>query len=347
MITMREFLEKKNVKPSIKLYLNDALSAMALGLFCSLLIGLILKTAGEQLLAATHFEVVSQFLIDIGTIAMSLMGAAIGASVAWRLSAPPLVLFSALVMGQLGANSGGPAGAFVVALIATEIGKLVSKETKADIIVTPAVSIVAGGILAELIAPAIQALMIGLGDVVMSLTKLHPVPMGIAVAVVVGLVLTAPISSAALCIMLNLSGIAAGAATVGCCAQMIGFAAAGIRENGVGAVLAQAVGTSMIQLPNIIKNPWILVPPTLAAAVLGPIAIVGFDMENIAVGAGMGTSGFVGQIGTLTAMGFSAQVLLKIAILQFLLPAAISYIAASIMRKIGIIKNGDYTIQID
>ncbi|MGP1569420.1 MAG: PTS transporter subunit IIC, partial [Eubacteriales bacterium] len=257
-VGMKKFLEKKNVRPSVKLYLNDALSAMALGLFSSLLIGLILKTLGEQLLAFSHFEQISNFLIEIGTIAMGLMGAAVGASVAWSLAAPPLVLFSALVMGQLGANSGGPAGAFIVALIATEIGKLVSKETKADIIVTPAVSIIVGGIFARIVAPALHGLMIGLGDLVMSLTKLHPIPMGIAVAVVVGLVLTAPISSAALCIMLNLSGIAAGAATVGCCAQMIGFAVAGIKENSVGATIAQAVGTSMIQLPNIIKNPWIL-----------------------------------------------------------------------------------------
>lgn len=344
---MKKFLEKKNVRPSVKLYLNDALSAMALGLFSSLLIGLILKTLGEQLLAFSHFEQISNFLIEIGTIAMGLMGAAVGASVAWSLAAPPLVLFSALVMGQLGANSGGPAGAFIVALIATEIGKLVSKETKADIIVTPAVSIIAGGIFARIVAPALHGLMIGLGDLVMSLTKLHPIPMGIAVAVVVGLVLTAPISSAALCIMLNLSGIAAGAATVGCCAQMIGFAVAGIKENSVGATIAQAVGTSMIQLPNIIKNPWILLPPTIAAGVLGPIAILGFGMENIAVGAGMGTSGLVGQIGTLTAMGFSAKVLVKIAVLHLILPAVIASLSASLMRKIGVIKKGDYTIPVD
>ncbi len=342
---MREFLLRKNVKPSAKLYLNDALSAMAMGLFCSLLIGIILKTAGEQMSALPYLAKVSEFLVNIGTIAMGLMGAAIGASVAWRLSAPPLVLFSALVMGQLGANSGGPAGAFIVALMATEIGKLVSKETKADIIVTPAVSILAGGIFAQLVAPALHTLMIGLGDLVMELTKLHPIPMGIAVSVVVGLVLTAPISSAALCIMLNLSGLAAGAATVGCAAQMIGFAVSGIKENSIGATIAQAIGTSMIQLPNIIKNPWILLPPTFAAAVLGPIAIVVFKMENIAAGAGMGTSGLVGQIGTLTAMGFSTKTLIEILILHLLLPAVIAYAAAELMRKMGIVKKGDYTIE--
>ncbi len=343
---MKEFLDKKNVKPSFKLYLNDTLSAMALGLFSSLLIGLILKTLGEQLAEILDIAYISEFLIDIGDIAMGLMGAAVGAAVAWSLEAPPLVLFSALVMGQLGANSGGPAGAFIVALVATEIGKLVSKETRADIIVTPAVSIIAGGIFAKLVAPVLHMLMLGLGELVVEATRLHPIPMGIAVSVIVGLVLTAPISSAALCIMLDLSGFAAGAATVGCAAQMIGFAAAGLRENSAGATIAQAIGTSMIQLPNIIKNPWILVPPTVSAAILGPIAIVVFHMENIAIGAGMGTSGLVGQIGTLTCMGFSKTIFLKIILLHIALPAAISYLTAGIMRKAGLIKPGDYTLTV-
>lgn len=344
---MKEFLVRKNVRISAKLYLNDALSAMALGLFSSLLVGLILKTAGEQLANVTYMKEVSAFFIEIGEIAMGLMGAAIGAAIAWSLKAPPLVLFSALVMGQMGANSGGPAGAFIVALIATEIGKLVSKETKADIIVTPGVSIIVGGIFAKLIAPVLSALMTGLGDIVIKATELHPLEMGIAVSVIVGLVLTAPISSAALCIMLNLSGLAAGAATVGCCAQMIGFAVAGIKENGFGGTIAQGIGTSMIQLPNIIKNPWILLPPTLAGAILGPVSIMIFEMKNIPAGAGMGTSGLVGQIGTLTAMGFSGDIWLKIGLLHIFLPAVISYITADVMRKIGIIKQGDYTLKLN
>lgn len=343
---MKEFLARKDIKISAKLYLGDALSAMALGLFSSLLIGLILKTAGQQIASFGALAGASEFLIKTGGVAMSLMGASIGASVAWSLKAPPLVLFSAIVMGQLGADAGGPAGAYVVALIATELGKLVSKETKADILVTPAVSIIAGGIFAELIAPVLSALMTGLGDLLMTATELHPIPMGVAVAVLVGLVLTAPISSAALCIMLDLSGLAAGAATIGCCAQMVGFAAAGIRDNSVGGTIAQGIGTSMIQLPNIIKNPWILVPPTLAGALLGPLAIVAFKMENIAAGAGMGTSGFVGQIGTLTAMGFSMETLSKISLLHIVLPALISFLTASVMRKMKLIKEGDYKLTV-
>lgn len=350
----KEFLKRKDIVFSSKRYLQDGLSAMALGLFASLLIGLIIKTLGEQTLVLigneqsnlTLLRETAGFLIEVGATAMGLMGAAIGVAVAWGLKAPPLVLFASAITGSMGATLGGPAGSFIAAALGAEFGKAVSKETKVDIIVTPAVTLIIGMIAAKIFGPAVSALMTGLGKIIMNATELQPFLFGVIISVIVGLVLTAPISSAALCIMLDLSGLAAGAATVGCCAQMIGFAAASYRENGIGGVVAQGLGTSMLQVSNIIKNPWILVPPTLAGAILGPVATVAFKMTNVPAGAGMGTSGLVGQIGTFTSMGFSLPVLFEMLLLHIVLPAILAIAIDVWLRKIGKIKDGDYKLDI-
>lgn len=333
---MKAFLDRKGVSLSPKVYFVDALSSMALGLFSSLIIGLIIKTIGEQ------FK--SEFFIEMGTLAMGLMGPAIGVAVAYGLNAPPLVIFSAIASGAAGAALGGPAGSFVAALISTEIGKLVSKETKVDIIVTPFVTILTGYSVAAFIGPGIGYMMKGLGNLIMWGTEQRPIVMGIVVAVLMGLALTAPISSAAIAFMLDLHGLAAGAATIGCAAQMVGFAVSSYRENRVGGLIAQGLGTSMLQVPNIIRNPLILIPPTVAGALLAPIGTTILIMENNAAGAGMGTSGFVGQIMTFTTMGFSGEVLIKVALLHFIGPAVIALLLSEYMRKKGWIKPGDMVI---
>jgi uncharacterized protein len=345
-------LARKNIVFSAERYFIDALGAMALGLFASLIVGLILRTTGEQLARVMGDQALFTFLIDIGAAAMSMMGPAIGVAVAYGLKAPPLVVFASVITGMVGAQVGvppltaGPAGAFIGAVVGAEFGKLVSRETKVDIIVTPAVTIAAGVLAARLAGPAVAAFMRGLGQVIMVATELQPLPMGIIVAVLMGLALTAPISSAALAIMMQLSGLAAGAATAGCAAQMVGFAVASYRENGWGGLISQGVGTSMLQIPNIVKNPWILVPPTLAAAILGPVATLLFRMENIPAGAGMGTSGFVGQFGTATAMGFTGSVLVRIILLHYIFPAALVLLFSSYMRKKQLIKEGDYRLDL-
>lgn len=340
------FLKKKDIEISGKRYLQEALSAMALGLFASLLIGLIIKTLGEQSAHLLGENFVSAFLVDTGVMAMGLMGAGVGVAVSWALKAPPMVLFAGAITGMMGATLGGPAGAFLAAALGAEFGKLVSKETKIDIIVTPAVTLIIGMISATVFGPVVDALMSGLGQIIMRATELQPFIMGIIVAVIVGLALTAPISSAALCIMLGLGGLAAGAATVGCCSQMVGFAINSYKDNGVGGLFGIGIGTSMLQISNIIKNPWILLPPTLTGAILGPVATCIFKTTNIPIGAGMGTSGFVGQIGTFTAMGFSLKVLGIIIILHFLLPGTLAFIGDRVLRKMNKINDGDYTLDV-
>ncbi len=340
------FLKKKDIEFSAKRYFQEALSAMALGLFASLLIGLIIKTLGEQTALLLGENTVSAFLVETGTIARGLRGAGVGVAVAWGLKAPPLVLFASAITGMMGAQLGGPAGAFLAAAFGAELGKLVSKETKVDILVTPAITLIAGMISATVFGPVVDALMTGLGQIIMNATEMRPFIMGIIVAVVVGLALTAPISSAALCIMLGLGGLAAGAATVGCCAQMIGFAVISFKDNGVGGLVAQGIGTSMLQISNIIKNPWILLPPTLAGAILGPVATVVFQTTNIPIGAGMGTSGLVGQIGTFTSMGFTWSVLGIVLFLHIALPAILALVVDKGLRKLGKVKPGDYKLDL-
>lgn len=333
---MKAFLERKGVSFSARVYLIDALSSMALGLFASLIIGLIVKTVGDQFGIA--------YLTEMGKQAMGLYGPAIGVAVAFGLKAPPLVLFSAIVSGAAGATLGGPAGSFVAALISTEIGKLVSKETKIDIIVTPLITIAVGYTVATLIGPGIDYLMKGLGSMIVWGTEQRPIIMGIVVAVLMGLALTAPISSAAIAMMLDLHGLAAGAATIGCAAQMVGFAVSSYRENKTGGLLAIGIGTSMLQVPNIIRNPLILIPPTIAGAVLAPIGTTIWMMESNAAGAGMGTSGFVGQIMTFTTMGFGTDIILKVLLLHIIGPAVLSLLLSEYMRKKGWIRFGDMKI---
>ncbi len=346
----KAFLKRKNIEFSVKRYFLDALSAMALGLFGSLLIGTILKTLGEQILAHSaatgSIAVIANFLITAGTAASGMMGAAIGVAVASSLQAPNLVVFCSVVTGSVGATLGGPAGAFISAVVGAEFGKAVSKETKIDIIVTPAVVILMGQLTASLIGPGVSALMNGLGKIIMDATQMRPFAMGIIVAVVVGLVLTAPISSAALCVMLSLSGLAGGAAVAGCSAQMVGFAVASYKENGVGGLAAQGLGTSMLQVSNIIQHPLILIPPTVASAIVGPVSTVLFHMECTPVGAGMGTCGLVGQIGTFTAMGFSWSILGMVLATHVLLPGLIAYLVDYGMRKAGWIQDGDYKLDL-
>lgn len=327
------FLHRKNIEFSLKRYGIDALGAMALGLFASLIVGLILKVIGEKLGIT--------FLVECGLKAMAMMGPAIGVAVAYGLQAPPLVLFASTITGMAGAELGGPAGCFVAVVVGAEFGKLVSKETKVDIIVTPMVTIIIGIATARFVGPGINSFMVALGELIMRATEMKPIPMGILVSLLMGLALTAPISSAALAIMLNLGGLAAGAATVGCSAQMIGFAVASYRENGWGGLISQGLGTSMLQIPNIVKNPLIWIPPTITSMILGPLATTVLIMENVPAGAGMGTSGLVGQFGTIEAMGASADIFIKMGLLHILLPAAITLLISEFMRKKGWIKFGD------
>lgn len=335
----QSFLKRKNIVFSLHRYGIEAMGAMALGLFASLLVGTIIKMIGDMTGLA--------YLVEVGKIAMSMMGPAIAVSVAFGLKAPPLVLFASTAVGAAAvAAGGGPAGCFIAAIFAAEFGKIVSKETKVDIIVTPAVTLIVGIAVAQFVGPYIGAFMTWIGEVIMWATNMQPIPMGILVSVIMGLALTAPISSAAIAVMLGLSGLAAGAATVGCCAQMVGFAVSSYKENKIGGLLAQGLGTSMLQVPNIVKNPLILVPPTLASAILGPIATTVAKMENTPGGAGMGTSGLVGQFGTLDAMGTSAGVLFWILVLQIALPAVLTWVICEYMRKKNYIKFGDMKLDI-
>ena len=329
----QSFLQRKNIVFSLHRYGIEALGAMALGLFSSLIVGLILKVIGDK----TGIKL----LTDYGLQAMAMMGPAIGVAVAFGLKAPPLVLFASTITGMAGAKLGGPAGCFVAAVIGAEFGKLVSKETKVDIIITPMVTIITGVATGVFIGPTINSMMVALGALIMKATELQPIPMGILVSVLMGLILTAPISSAAVAMMLKLGGLAAGAATVGCADQMVGFAVASYRENGWGGLVSQGLGTSMLQVPNIVRNPRILIPPTLAGAILGPIATTIWPMTNIPAGAGMGTSGLVGQFGTFEAMGMTGGVMFKVVMLHFILPAILTILISEYMRKTGWIKYGD------
>lgn len=307
---------KKKYSQAIQDYLVKVLNGMALGLFASLLIGLITKQLGTLL----NLEI----LVHFGNIAQKLMGPAIGAGVAYSVGAPPLAIFASVVVGAIGAgsisfdganaiiNTGEPVGAFVAALAGAELSKRIVGKTKVDIVLLPLATILAGGLVGNYIGPIMSSFMNHLGSLINMATELHPIPMGIIVSVVMGITLTLPISSAALAISLKLSGLAAGASTVGCAANMIGFAVASYKENGFGGLIAQGVGTSMLQIPNIIKNPKIWLPAIISSAILGPISTQILKMEGNMVGAGMGTSGFVGQFGIIDTMGGSPRVLIMI-----------------------------------
>ncbi len=332
--TVKDFLKRKQINISVQTYLIDALGAMAFGLFASLLIGTIFGTLGEK----TGLEIFN----TIAVYAKGATGAALGVSIAYALKAPQLVIFSAATVGIAGNELGGPVGALVATIIAAELGKAVSKETRVDILVTPGVTIIFGVLTAQFIGPGVSAFMTAFGDLVKTATVMQPFFMGIVVSALIGIALTLPISSAAICIMLSLDGLAGGAATAGCCAQMIGFAVLSYRENGFGGLLAQGLGTSMLQMPNIVRNPKIWLAPTLASMVTGPISTMVFKLENIAAGSGMGTCGLVGPIGIYTAMPEGgANMWLGIALVCFLLPAVLTLAFGEIFRRIGWIREGD------
>lgn len=335
---IKAFFTRKNIRISAKTYFVDAMGAMALGLFASLLIGTILGTLGERLSWP--------ILVQIAGYAKSATGPALGFAIAYALKAPTLVLLSAAAVGFAGNTLGGPVGAFLAVIVGTEFGKAVSKETHVDILVTPAVTILCGSLVAVFVGPAVSALMKGLGEVIMRATELEPVWMGIVVSVIVGMVLTLPISSAALCVMLELGGIAAGAATAGCCAQMVGFAVMSFSENRWSGLVSQGLGTSMLQMGNIVRRPAVWIPPTLAAAVTGPLASAVFGLESIPTAAGMGTCGLVGPLGILAAMEPTAGMWIGLLLVCFVLPAVLTPLFAWPLRKIGWIREGDLKLEL-
>ena len=363
MEAVRKFLARKNIVFSARRYFIDAMGAMAQGLFCTLLVGTILNTIGQQLHIGFLTEVIvtlgkgeGAVTYTIGGLCSAMVGPGMAVAIGRALEAPPLVLYSLIPVGfatNYMGGAGGPLAVLFVAILAAEIGKAVSKETKIDILVTPIVTALAGIGIAALIAAPIGAAASAVGRFIMWATELQPFFMGIIVSVVIGVALTLPISSAAICAALGLTGLAGGAAVAGCCAQMIGFAVMSYKENGVGGLVSQGLGTSMLQMGNIVKNPRIWIAPTLASAITGPLAtcVFHFEMNGAAVSSGMGTCGLVGQIGVytgwvsdiaagtkaaITPMDWAAMVLLC-----FVLPAVLSVIFCEIERKLGWIKEGD------
>ena len=348
-----------------KRYLIDAMSGMAQGLFCSLLIGTIVKTLGQQLLRLNN-NAVFQFLVNAGNFATDahVVGAAMAVGIGFAMGVPALVLFSLAAVGSAAnvtGGAGGPLAVLLIAIIAAELGCLVSKKTKVDIIVTPAVTILVGALLTVLTAKYIGAAASSVGRFLVWTTKLHPFWMGILVSVVVGVALTLPISSAAICAAFGLTGLAGGAAVAGCCAQMVGFAVLSFRENRWGGILSQGLGTSMLQMPNIIKNPKTWLPPIITSAITGPLATCLFKMEmnGAAVSSGMGTCGLVGQIGVITgwyepsevAIGHGAAAIqpgfidwLGLLLICIVLPAVLCWAFGILFRKFGWIKDGDLSL---
>jgi len=353
MADTKAFLKRKNIEFSAKRYGIDALGAMAQGLFCSLLIGTIIRTLGTQL----HI----QFLTDIGAYAMSVSGPAMAVAIGYALQAPPMVLFSLAAAGWAAnaeGGAGGPLAVLIIAILAAECGKAVSKETKIDILVTPAVTILVGVALAKLIAPPIGAAAREFGALIDSATKLQPFWMGIAVSVLVGVALTLPISSAAICQVFGLTGLAGGAALAGCCAQMVGFAVMSFRENRWGGLVSQGLGTSMLQMPNIVRNPRVWIAPIVTSAVTGPIATCLFrlEMNGAPINSGMGTCGLCGPIGVWTgwlapsedAVAKGAAAIaptgfdwLGLLLVSIVLPAILCPLVNALCRKLGWVKDGD------
>lgn len=350
---VKSFMTRKNIEISVKRYLIDALGAMAQGLFCSLLIGTIIKTIGQQCGL--------EFLIDIGSYAMSVSGPAMAIAIGYALKCDPMVLFSLAAVGYAAnaeGGAGGPLAVLFIAIIAAECGKAVSKETRIDILVTPAVTILVGVALAKLIAPPIGTVANSFGILIENATRLQPFMMGIVVSVLVGIALTLPISSAAICSVLGLTGIAGGAAVAGCCAQMIGFACISFKENKWGGLVSQGLGTSMLQMPNIIKNPRVWIAPTVASAITGPIAtcIFRLQMNGSPINSGMGTCGMCGPIGIITGWFAPSQTAVErgavamtpaladwigLGLVCILLPAVLSVLIHMICKKIGWVKDGD------
>ncbi len=332
---------------TVKSYITLILDGMARGLFGSLIIGVIIKQIG----VITGVKLIE----NIGQIAQYFMGPAIGAGVAYVRGAGQFTLLSSIAAGAIGAGTvsfvtvnaavmakigvGEPVGALIAALVGLEIGKKLEGKTKFDLLLVPATVIMCGGVVGVYVSPVISAFMTEMGNVINSITLMLPLPMGVLLGVVVGMVLTLPISSAALCISIKIGGIAAGAALAGCCAQMVGFAVISYRENKFAGLIAQGIGTSMLQIPNIVRNPWIWVPPTVAGGVCGALSTLVFKLEATSVGAGMGTAGLVGPFTTVSLMGASSIV--PVIILYIIIPAVLSLLISELMRKKGLIKEGD------
>ena len=365
---LRAFLKRKDIVFSAKRYFIDAMGAMAQGLFCTLLVGTILNTIGQQF----HIEFLNAVIVTIGKgdgavhytiggLCSAMVGPGMAVAIAGALKAPPLVLFSLIPVGfatNYMGGAGGPLAVLFVAIVAAEVGKVVSKETKIDILVTPIVTVLVGVGFAALIAAPVGRAASAVGQAIMWATELQPFFMGIIVSVVIGVALTLPISSAAICAALGLTGLAGGAAVAGCCAQMVGFAVMSFRENRWGGLAAQGLGTSMLQMGNIVRNPRIWIPPTLAAAITGPVATCLFrlEMNGAPVSSGMGTCGLVGQIGVYTgwvndvASGAKAAVTgmdwLGLVLISFVLPAVLTWLIAIPLRKWGWIKDGDLKLDL-
>ena len=364
----RAFLQRKNIVFSARRYFVDAMGAMAQGLFCTLLVGTILNSIGTQFNVGFLKAVVvtlgsgeGAVRYTVGGLCQAMVGPGMAVAIGMALQCPPMVLFSLIPVGfatNAMGGAGGPLAVFFVTLLASEVGKAVSKETKVDILVTPLVTILAGLGFARLIAAPVGAAASAFGQAIMWATELRPFFMGVIVSVVVGVVLTLPISSAAICAALGLTGLAGGAAVAGCCAQMVGFAVMSFRENRWGGLVAQGLGTSMLQMGNIVRNPRIWIPPTLAAAVTGPIATCVFrlQMNGAAISSGMGTCGLVGQIGVYSgwvndvASGAKAGVTgmdwLGLLLISFVLPAALSWLFSLPLRKWGWIKENDLKLEL-
>ena len=365
---VRAFLRRKDIIFSAKRYFIDAMGAMAQGLFCTLLVGTILNTIGQQF----HIGFLNEVIVTIGKgdgavhytiggLCSAMVGPGMAVAIAGALKAPPLVLFSLIPVGfatNYMGGAGGPLAVLFVAIVAAEVGKAVSKETKIDILVTPIVTVLAGIGLAALIAAPVGKAASAVGQAIMWATELQPFFMGILVSVIIGVALTLPISSAAICAALGLTGLAGGAAVAGCCAQMVGFAVMSFRENRWGGLAAQGIGTSMLQMGNIVRNPRIWIPPTLASAITGPIATCIFRMEmnGAPVSSGMGTCGLVGQIGVYTgwvndiAAGTKAAITgmdwLGLVLISFVLPAVLTWLIAIPLRRCGWIKDGDLKLDL-
>jgi uncharacterized membrane protein len=337
------FLKRKDIELSWKRYFIDALGAMAQGLFCSLLIGTIVDTIGDL----TKVE----FFINVGKFASAMSGPAMAIAIGYALKAPNLVLFSLAAVGNAAnglGGAGGPLAVLVIAIIAAECGKMVSKETKVDILVTPLVTILVGVSLSAWLAPWIGKGASAFGGLIMQATELQPFLMGIVVYVLVGIALTLPISSAAICAALGLTCLAGGAAVARCCAQMVGFAVMSFKENRWGGLVSQGLGTSMLQMGNIVRNPRVWIPPIVASAITGPLATCLFklQMNGPAVSSGMGTCGLVGQIGVYTGWvenghAITAMDWVGLVLICFVLPAVLSWLGGLLLRKIGWIREGD------
>lgn len=352
----------------IKKWLNrvfiQGLSGMATGLFATLIVGTIVSQIGTLIGGQA-----GEYLIMMSSVVKALTGAGIGVGVANKYGESPLVTVSAASAGMIGAfaskllagqvivdgtiqlaGAGEPLGAFIAAYVGIELGHLVSGRTKLDILVTPIVSILCGGFVGLVVGPPISQFMAQLGAMIQWGTEQQPFLMGIVVSVLMGMILTLPISSAALGVVLNLSGLSAGAAAIGCSTQMVGFAVASFRENGFGGLLAQGIGTSMLQVPNIVKKPLIWLPPIIASAILGPVSTVVLKMTNNAIGSGMGTAGFVGQImeyQTMVSEGVAGQAaIVEIVVMHIVVPAILTYVIAEFMRRKGMIKDGDMKLDL-